>query len=177
VGFAASFSFKYNDRPGVRAARMEPKVPEAVKTERLARPAGPAESWPRPTWPPGGLRIRGVLRGASRKPGVGAPPSPAATPVGRTVNVADGRGNDLTGLLGRVRIDKAKKHSLTGTHRGGAMVEMKVSRPGGCDEDSQVPVLILKDLEEKQVLPIRIGATECHGHLAGPKRGQDDPGP
>jgi bifunctional DNase/RNase len=29
------------------------------------------------------------------------------------------------------------------------------------DEDSQVPVLILKDLEEKQVLPIWIGATEA----------------
>lgn len=40
------------------------------------------------------------------------------------------------------------------------MVEMKVFGLA-VDEDSQVPVLILKDLEEKQVLPIWIGATEA----------------
>ena len=37
VDFETSFSFQYCDRPGVRAERMEPKVPEEVKAERLAR--------------------------------------------------------------------------------------------------------------------------------------------
>jgi bifunctional DNase/RNase len=40
------------------------------------------------------------------------------------------------------------------------MVEMKVFGLA-LDEDSQVPVLVLKDLEEKTVLPIWIGAMEA----------------
>jgi tRNA-2-methylthio-N6-dimethylallyladenosine synthase len=37
VGFAMSFSFKYSPRPGTPAAEIEAQVPEAVKSERLAR--------------------------------------------------------------------------------------------------------------------------------------------
>jgi len=37
VGFAQSFSFKYSPRPGTPAANMDDQVPEAVKSERLAR--------------------------------------------------------------------------------------------------------------------------------------------
>ncbi len=37
VGYAGSFSFKYSPRPGTPAAEMDDPVPEAVKTERLAR--------------------------------------------------------------------------------------------------------------------------------------------
>jgi tRNA-2-methylthio-N6-dimethylallyladenosine synthase len=37
VGFAQSFSFKYSPRPGTPAANMEDQVPEALKSERLAR--------------------------------------------------------------------------------------------------------------------------------------------
>ena len=40
------------------------------------------------------------------------------------------------------------------------MIEMKVFGLA-LDEDSQVPVLVLKDLEEKRVLPIWIGAMEA----------------
>ncbi|TVM18796.1 tRNA (N6-isopentenyl adenosine(37)-C2)-methylthiotransferase MiaB [Oceanidesulfovibrio indonesiensis] len=36
AGFAQSFSFMYSDRPGVRAARMLDKIPEEVKSQRLA---------------------------------------------------------------------------------------------------------------------------------------------
>jgi len=35
VEFDSSFSFKYSDRPGTRAEKMEPKVPEEVKSQRL----------------------------------------------------------------------------------------------------------------------------------------------
>ena len=35
IRFDQAFMFKYNDRPGTRAARMEPKVPEAEKQRRL----------------------------------------------------------------------------------------------------------------------------------------------
>jgi len=37
VGFAQTFSFKYSARPGTPAATAEDQVPEAIKTERLAR--------------------------------------------------------------------------------------------------------------------------------------------
>ena len=37
VRFHGSFSFKYSDRPGTRASKYESKVPEDVKSRRLAR--------------------------------------------------------------------------------------------------------------------------------------------
>jgi tRNA-2-methylthio-N6-dimethylallyladenosine synthase len=37
IGFCAAYSFKYSPRPGTPAAAMENQVPEAVKSERLAR--------------------------------------------------------------------------------------------------------------------------------------------
>ena len=37
IGFASAFSFKYSPRPGTPAAEREDAVPEAVKSERLAR--------------------------------------------------------------------------------------------------------------------------------------------
>ena len=37
VGFAGAYSFKYSARPGTPAAALDDQVPEAVKTERLAR--------------------------------------------------------------------------------------------------------------------------------------------
>lgn len=37
AGFAASFSFRYSDRPGTRASLMPDKLPESIKSERLAR--------------------------------------------------------------------------------------------------------------------------------------------
>ncbi|MCP8938614.1 tRNA (N6-isopentenyl adenosine(37)-C2)-methylthiotransferase MiaB [Alsobacter sp. SYSU M60028] len=36
IGFASAYSFKYSERPGTPAAEMDAKIPEAVKTERLA---------------------------------------------------------------------------------------------------------------------------------------------
>ncbi len=37
ASFAQAFSFKYSPRPGTPAAEMDEQIPEAVKTERLAR--------------------------------------------------------------------------------------------------------------------------------------------
>jgi tRNA-2-methylthio-N6-dimethylallyladenosine synthase len=37
VKFDSSFSFKYSDRPGTRASKMQPKIPEPVKAERLKK--------------------------------------------------------------------------------------------------------------------------------------------
>jgi tRNA-2-methylthio-N6-dimethylallyladenosine synthase len=37
VGYASAYTFKYSTRPGTPGATMDEQVPEAVKTERLAR--------------------------------------------------------------------------------------------------------------------------------------------
>lgn len=37
VGFAQSYSFKFSSRPGTPAANMDDQIPEALKSERLAR--------------------------------------------------------------------------------------------------------------------------------------------
>jgi tRNA-2-methylthio-N6-dimethylallyladenosine synthase len=37
VGYASAYTFKYSTRPGTPGATMDGQVPEAVKTERLAR--------------------------------------------------------------------------------------------------------------------------------------------
>lgn len=37
VGFSQAYSFKYSPRPGTPAAEMDDQIPEAVKSERLAR--------------------------------------------------------------------------------------------------------------------------------------------
>jgi tRNA-2-methylthio-N6-dimethylallyladenosine synthase len=37
IGYASAYSFKYSARPGTPAAEMEDQVPDAEKTERLAR--------------------------------------------------------------------------------------------------------------------------------------------
>ncbi|MGM0492568.1 MAG: radical SAM protein, partial [Armatimonadota bacterium] len=37
IRFDQAFMFKYNDRPGTRAAKMEPKVPEEEKQRRLVK--------------------------------------------------------------------------------------------------------------------------------------------
>ena len=37
VGFAQAYSFKYSPRPGTPAAKLGEQVPDAVKSERLAR--------------------------------------------------------------------------------------------------------------------------------------------
>jgi tRNA-2-methylthio-N6-dimethylallyladenosine synthase len=36
IGFAQAFSFKYSPRPGTPASALDPQVPDAVKSERLA---------------------------------------------------------------------------------------------------------------------------------------------
>ena len=37
VGYASAYTFKYSIRPGTPGADMTDQVPEAIKTERLAR--------------------------------------------------------------------------------------------------------------------------------------------
>jgi tRNA-2-methylthio-N6-dimethylallyladenosine synthase len=119
VGFANSFSFKYSDRPGTRASRLEDKVPEPVKIERLAR----LQDLQRRMTEAGYRDMVGsvtcvLFERESHRSAEGRRQWRGRDPVGRVVNVDVGRNTDLTGRLARVTIKIPKKHSLWGTMAG-----------------------------------------------------------
>lgn len=120
--FESSFSFLYNDRPGVRACAIEPKVADAVKTRRLLELQALQERLTEEAYAAWvGREIEVVFERGSRKDGPGESLSLAGRdPYGRVVNVAlptDGvkHEDDLTGQTARVTITMAKKHSLNAT--------------------------------------------------------------
>ena len=115
VAFDSSFSFKYSDRPGVRAASFADKVPEEIKGFRLdllqREQDGLTE---RSLQNLVGTTRECLVEGRSLKPG-----TPDQTlwkgrePGGRIVNFS-GPARDLTGELIPVTITQAKKHSVFG---------------------------------------------------------------
>ncbi|MCF8030153.1 MAG: tRNA (N6-isopentenyl adenosine(37)-C2)-methylthiotransferase MiaB [Desulfohalobiaceae bacterium] len=114
-GFDSSFSFKYSDRPGTRAANMPDKVGEAVKADRLERlQALQEELTARSLGSLQGETVTVLVEGAdSRNNG-----SPASwrgrEPGGRVVNFSGTDNRDLTGSLVPVRVREVKKHSVYG---------------------------------------------------------------
>ncbi len=116
VGFDSSFSFKYSDRPGVRASRMQPKISETIKTQRLNELQQLQSKWTANKLAQRVGDLEWVLiEGASKKNG----PEEAASwtgrdPGGRVVHVHLPKGTDHTGRFLRVKITRAHKHSLTG---------------------------------------------------------------
>lgn len=120
VRFAGSFSFKYSDRPGVLAARLEPKVPEEIKSERLARfQARQEELTAEDLRAQVGRKSTVLVEEPSKRQGQGVASWRGHDPGGRVVDIpfADDR-SDLTGTLAAVRIVLARKHSLLGEMEG-----------------------------------------------------------
>jgi tRNA-2-methylthio-N6-dimethylallyladenosine synthase len=118
VGYGSSFSFKYCDRPGVLAARLEPKVPEQVKAERLERlQTLQAELSAAVLAAQVGRRVEVLVEGPSRK---GRDEWTGRDGAGRIVNFAHSgpdfpdSPDSMEGRLVLVDILKAKKHSLWG---------------------------------------------------------------
>ncbi len=116
VGFDSSFSFKYSDRPGVRAANMQPKIKEEVKTERLALLQELQSGLTRDRLARRvGRREQVLVEGRSKKQG---PPDTISwtgrDPGGRLVHVPLPGERDCTGELLSVAIVRAHKHSLSG---------------------------------------------------------------
>ncbi len=118
VGFESSYSFRYSDRPGVAAARMEPKVPDEVGQVRLLR----LQSLQNGITKQSLNRLEGretdvLLEAPSRRQDVEGSFWRGRDPGGRVVNVrmaADLLGASLGGRMVRVRIIEAKNHSLLG---------------------------------------------------------------
>jgi len=118
VGFESSFSFKYSDRPGVRAEKMDFKVPEEEKARRLAvlqdlQDRMTLESLAALV----GSEAQVLVEGQSRMQDGEHIFWRGRDGGGRIVNFASPT-PDLTGRMVRVRIVDAKKHSLTGEIRG-----------------------------------------------------------
>ncbi|WP_029893739.1 tRNA (N6-isopentenyl adenosine(37)-C2)-methylthiotransferase MiaB [Desulfohalovibrio reitneri] len=120
VGFESSFSFKYNDRPGVAAERMEGKVPEEIKADRLARLQALQDELTEASYAARvGAEADVLFEGASRKPDPdGGVSWMGRDPWGRVVNMPSENGTDLTGSIARVTIIEAKKHSLSAKPAG-----------------------------------------------------------
>ncbi len=115
VGFDNSFSFKYSDRPGVRAASFQDKIPEADKSLRLSLLQKEQDRLTQKSLQGlVGRRLEVLVEGPSPK----TPPDRGTSwkgrePGGRIVNFSDS-GQDLTGELIPVKIVDAKKHSVFG---------------------------------------------------------------
>lgn len=118
VRYESSFSFKYSDRPGVRAEKMDFKVPEEEKARRLSVlqdlqnriTAEELESLV-------GAEVDVLVEGTSRMQDGAALFWRGRDGGGRIVNFPSPL-PDLTGKMIRVRILAAKKHSLAGETRG-----------------------------------------------------------
>lgn len=115
VGFDSSFSFKYCDRPGVRACRMEPKVAEEIKAERLSRLQEFQEELSRSALENRiGSREKVLVENMSKRYSPDKPQWRGRDRAGRVVNVSVPNAGDLTGREVEVKITQARKHSLIG---------------------------------------------------------------
>ena len=115
AGFESSFCFMYGERPGVAAAKMEPKVPQEIKSwrfaELLALQNSQQESMLRLlTGKTSAVLVEGP--GQSRNGEVQV--WRAKDDGGRVVNFAGSPARDLTGEMLDVLITAAKRHSLWG---------------------------------------------------------------
>jgi tRNA-2-methylthio-N6-dimethylallyladenosine synthase len=115
IGFDSSFSFKYSDRPGTRAASMRDKVPEEVKARRLTRLQQLQDELTRRSL----TRLKGravdvLVEGQSARSNGSTPSWRGRDPGGRVVNFSWPANGDLTGETVRVRITDIKKHSVFG---------------------------------------------------------------
>lgn len=122
VRYESSFSFKYSDRPGVAAVKMQPKVPEDVAQSRLARLQERQKSITRESLEAlVGRDMLVLLERPSKKQEDGGLFWRGKDPGGRVINVqfaGYGEEQDLGGKLVTVKITEAKNHSLVGVKVG-----------------------------------------------------------
>lgn len=113
VGFVNSFSFKYSDRPGTRAAKMQGKVPEETKIKRLRELQGLQEKLTQDSLQSLlGQEVEVLLEGPSSWNETSLPSWQGREPGGRIVHCIDRKGVFHAGQLLRARVDSAKKNSL-----------------------------------------------------------------
>ncbi len=116
VKFDSSFSFKYSDRPGTRASKMEDKVPEEIKGERLTILQDLQESLILSSLNTLKDTVTEVLvLGKSPKQPCGDMEFwMGREPGNRVVNFAISPQRDILGEMLQVKITEIKKHSVFG---------------------------------------------------------------
>jgi tRNA-2-methylthio-N6-dimethylallyladenosine synthase len=115
VGFDSSFSFKYSDRPGTRAATMPEKIGEQIKADRLRRLQALQEELTRQSLRAlRGKTLQVLVEGAGSRDNGDVRTWRGREPGGRVVNFALPDHRDLTGSMVCVRVDEVKKHSVYG---------------------------------------------------------------
>lgn len=120
VGFESGFSFMYCDRPGTASEHLKPKIPQEVKSARLAElQALLDEAQTKALAARVGTRTEVLIEGPSRRTGPAGPSWRGRDPGGRIVNMALPTVADATGTIARARILEAKRHSLIGEAEGG----------------------------------------------------------
>ncbi len=120
VGFDSSYSFKYSDRPGVKAADYPDKIDEETKSRRLLElQAHQARLTEASLNRLVGRDADVLVEGSSARQNGQEPCWKGREPGGRLVNFSWSGGQDLTGTLVRVHIDQAKKHSVRGEVKKG----------------------------------------------------------
>jgi len=123
VGYESSFSFIYSDRPGTRASRVEPKVEDQVKSDRLMRLQALQDGLTDRAYTAAvGSGAVVLVEGRARKQDAQDAVSWTGHDAhGRVVNFVHpeaGQAHDLTGRMVRVNVREAKKHSLKGEGTG-----------------------------------------------------------
>jgi tRNA-2-methylthio-N6-dimethylallyladenosine synthase len=110
VGFTSLFGFKYSPRPFTPALKLGDDVPEATKSERLARLFAAAEEQ-------GRAHLESLV-GSAAEVLVEGPSKTSGTFQGRTqrneIVHLSSAGEELTGALVDVVLESANKHSLNG---------------------------------------------------------------
>jgi tRNA-2-methylthio-N6-dimethylallyladenosine synthase len=121
VGFRGLFGFKYSERPYTPARRLDDDVPEAAKSERLARLFEVSERLL-------GEHLAGLVgstqrvlvEGPGRSPDLGGTVWAGRTERNEIVHVAGAADRELTGEVALVTITRSNKHSLGGELTPGA---------------------------------------------------------
>lgn len=118
VRFVSSFSFKYSDRPGVRAEKLPFKISEEEKSWRLSvLQALQDRITEEELAAMVGVETRVLVEGRSKMQDTGEVSWRGRDEGGRIVNFS-WSGPGLTGKMVRVAILASKKHSLLGEIRG-----------------------------------------------------------
>ncbi|GAB6039080.1 tRNA (N6-isopentenyl adenosine(37)-C2)-methylthiotransferase MiaB [Fundidesulfovibrio butyratiphilus] len=114
VGFEGCFSFMYNDRPGVAAAKFTPKVPQEIKSWRLSELIALQNAQQRAALKSReGRTSRVLVEGPGTCVATGLAAWRGRDEAGRVVNFA-AEGTYSPGDMVSVCVLQAKKHSLWG---------------------------------------------------------------
>lgn len=115
IRFHASFSFKYNDRPGVKSTRLPFKVPEEIKADRLARLQELQESFTSASLKGMvGQTVEVLFERTSRRQDHDGTAWQGRDPHNYVVNITLPDDSRLAGQTRPVRIIEAKRHTLNG---------------------------------------------------------------